>query len=133
MHPTVSPPSTPSIIQPPTSFLPQDPFFLLSPSEKSRSPRDITYNTKTRQNPTCQGWMRQPNRSKRVSKESETPLIPVLGVPQEYWLSYGFSAVKRHHNQDNSYKDNTYLGLAYRFRGSVHYHQGRSTAVFRHA
>ena len=84
MHPTVSPPSTPSIIQPPTSFLPQDPFFLLSPSEKSRSPRDITYNTKTRQNPTCQGWMRQPNRSKRVSKESETPLIPVLGVPQEY-------------------------------------------------
>jgi len=26
-------------------------------------------------------------------------------------------------------KDNIYLGLAYRFRGSVHYHQGRSVAA----
>jgi hypothetical protein len=28
----------------------------------------------------------------------------------------------------NLIKDNIYLGLAYRFRGSVHYHQGGSTA-----
>jgi hypothetical protein len=28
-------------------------------------------------------------------------------------------------------KENIYLGLAYRFRGSVHYHQGGSMAGFR--
>ena len=33
-------------------------------------------------------------------------------------------AVKRHHDQGNSYKDNIELGLAYSFSGSVHYHQG---------
>jgi hypothetical protein len=30
-------------------------------------------------------------------------------------------------------KNNIYLGLAYRFRGSVHYHQGGSIAVCRQA
>ena len=30
-------------------------------------------------------------------------------------------------------KNNIYLGLAYRFRGSVHYHQGGNMAVFRQA
>jgi hypothetical protein len=30
-------------------------------------------------------------------------------------------------------KDNISLGLAYRFRGSVHYHQGRSMAASRQA
>jgi hypothetical protein len=30
-------------------------------------------------------------------------------------------------------KNNIYLGLAYRFRGSVHYHQGESMAVSRQA
>jgi hypothetical protein len=30
-------------------------------------------------------------------------------------------------------KDNTELGLAYRFRGSVHYHQGRNMAASRQA
>ena len=29
-------------------------------------------------------------------------------------------AVKRHHDQGNSYKDNIKLGLAYSFIGSVH-------------
>jgi hypothetical protein len=33
--------------------------------------------------------------------------------------------VNRHNDQGNSYKDNIELGLAYRFRGSVHYHQSR--------
>ena len=33
-------------------------------------------------------------------------------------------AVKRHRDQGNSYKDIS-LGLAYRFRDSVHYHQCR--------
>jgi hypothetical protein len=32
-------------------------------------------------------------------------------------------AVKRQHDQDNSYKGKQ-LGLAYSFRGSVHYHPG---------
>jgi hypothetical protein len=31
--------------------------------------------------------------------------------------------MNRHHDQDNSYKDIS-LGLAYRFRNSVHYHHG---------
>jgi hypothetical protein len=30
-------------------------------------------------------------------------------------------------------KNNIYLGLAYRFRGSVHYHQGESMAASRQA
>jgi len=34
-------------------------------------------------------------------------------------------AVKRHHDQGNSIKDNVELGLAYQFRGSVHCHHGR--------
>ena len=46
-------------------------------------------------------------------------------------LSYSFTAVNRDHDQDNSYKDNIQLGLAYRFRASVHYHQGRSMAASR--
>jgi hypothetical protein len=33
-------------------------------------------------------------------------------------------AVKRHHDQANSYKEQQ-LGLAFRFRASVHYHQDR--------
>jgi hypothetical protein len=32
--------------------------------------------------------------------------------------------VKRHHHKSNSYKANIYLGLAYSFRGSVHYLHG---------
>jgi hypothetical protein len=32
--------------------------------------------------------------------------------------------VNRHHDQGNSYKDNIELGLAYRFRDPVHYHNG---------
>jgi hypothetical protein len=32
--------------------------------------------------------------------------------------------MNRHHDQCNSYKENIKLGLAYRFRGSVHY-QGK--------
>ena len=35
-------------------------------------------------------------------------------------------AVKRHHDQGNSYKENIYLiGVAYSFRGSVHYYGGQ--------
>jgi hypothetical protein len=41
--------------------------------------------------------------------------------------------VNRHHSQGNSYKDNISLGLAYRFRGSIHYHQGGSMAASRQA
>ena len=48
-------------------------------------------------------------------------------------LSQGFTAVNWHHDQGKSYKDNIQLGLAYRFRGSVHYHQGVSEAVSRQA
>ena len=36
--------------------------------------------------------------------------------------------MNRYCDQDNSYKDNNYLELAYMFRSSVHYHQGRSMA-----
>jgi hypothetical protein len=32
-------------------------------------------------------------------------------------------AVKRHHDHSNSYKSKNLLGLAYRFRGLVHYQQ----------
>jgi len=46
------------------------------------------------------------------------------------FLSLGFIAVNRHHDQGNSYK-NIQLELAYRFRGSIHYHQGRSMAESR--
>jgi hypothetical protein len=35
--------------------------------------------------------------------------------------------------EGGSYKDNISLGLANRFRGSVHYHQGRSMAASRRA
>ena len=48
-------------------------------------------------------------------------------------LSQGFAAVHRHHDLSNSCKDNIYLGLAYRFRGSVHYHQGRNMEASRQA
>ena len=45
-----------------------------------------------------------------------------------YWmrcLHYGFITAKRHHDLGNYYKENIYLiGLAYSFRGSVHYHLG---------
>jgi hypothetical protein len=40
---------------------------------------------------------------------------------------------KRARAQGNSYNDNIWLGLAYRFCVSVHYHQGRSRAVPRQA
>jgi hypothetical protein len=33
--------------------------------------------------------------------------------------------VKRHHVQSNSYLGNTELGLAYSFRGFVHFHCGK--------
>ena len=36
--------------------------------------------------------------------------------------------MNRHHDQGKSYKDNIELGLSYRFRGSVQYHQGGSMA-----
>ena len=34
-------------------------------------------------------------------------------------------AVKRHQDPGNSYKGKHLIGLAYRFRGSIHYHHGR--------
>ena len=33
--------------------------------------------------------------------------------------------MKRYHDQGNSYNGKLYLGLAYGFRGSVHYHRVR--------
>ena len=51
-----------------------------------------------------------------------------LGVcsPAHFFcLSLGFIAGNRHHDQSNSYKNNIPLGLAYRFRSSVHYRHGR--------
>jgi hypothetical protein len=36
-----------------------------------------------------------------------------------------FISVKRYHDHNNFYKENIYLGLAYSFRGLVHYHHGR--------
>ena len=41
--------------------------------------------------------------------------------------------MNRHQDQGNSYKDNIELGLAYRFRGSFRYHQGRNMAMSRKA
>ena len=37
----------------------------------------------------------------------------------------GFIAVKRHHEQGNFHRGEPLIGLAYSFRGSVHYHYGR--------
>jgi hypothetical protein len=34
-------------------------------------------------------------------------------------------AVKRNHDQGDSYKGHCLIGAAYRFKGSVHYHHGR--------
>lgn len=46
-----------------------------------------------------------------------TDLMPFSGLCG-HCLSLGFAvAVKRHHDQGKSYKDNIYLGLTYRFRG----------------
>jgi hypothetical protein len=42
-------------------------------------------------------------------------------VPGTNFCLTVFIAMKRHHSQDNFYKANIYLGLAYRFRGSIHY------------
>jgi len=44
-----------------------------------------------------------------------------------------FTARNRYHDQDNSYKDNISVSLAYRVRGSVHYYQGRIRTTSRHA
>jgi hypothetical protein len=41
--------------------------------------------------------------------------------------------MNRHHDQGNSYKDNILLGLAYKFRGSVQYHQGGNMTASRQA
>ena len=42
-----------------------------------------------------------------------------------FCLSLGFIAVKRPHDQGNSYKENIYLELAYSFRDLIaHYHHG---------
>jgi hypothetical protein len=46
-------------------------------------------------------------------------------------LSQGFTAVNRHHDQGKSYKGQHLIELAYRFRGSVHHHQGESRAASR--
>ena len=44
-----------------------------------------------------------------------------------------FTAVSRHHDQGNSYKDNIELGLAHRFRGSVLYHHdGKNSSIHYH-
>jgi hypothetical protein len=48
-------------------------------------------------------------------------------------FSCSFVVVNRHHDQDNSYKNNIYWVVVCRFRGSVHYHQGRSMAASRQA
>lgn len=39
-------------------------------------------------------------------------------------LSYGFIALRRHHDHNNSYKENISLGLVCSFRGLVHYPRG---------
>ena len=46
-------------------------------------------------------------------------------------LSQGFTDVNRQDDQGNSIKDNIELGLDYRFRDSVPYHQGRILAASR--
>jgi hypothetical protein len=57
------------------------------------------------------------NKTKQKNKNKNT----VLG-------SY---CCNRHHDQGKTYMDNIYLGLAYRLRGSVQYHQGGNMATFR--
>ena len=39
-----------------------------------------------------------------------------------FCLSLGLTVVNRHQDQGKSYKGQQLIGLAYRFRGSVHYH-----------
>jgi hypothetical protein len=39
------------------------------------------------------------------------------------WMSQGFTAVNRHHDQGKSYKNNISMELDYSFGGSVHYNQ----------
>ena len=67
--------------------------------------------------------------------------------PSHFWLPWLFPPVifkfpqclrvsiaeKRHHDQGKSYKGQHLIGLAYRFRGSVHQHQGGSRAASRQA
>ena len=48
-------------------------------------------------------------------------------------LSYGFTAVNRHHDQGKSYKKQHLIGAGLQVRGSDHYHQGGSMAVSRQA
>jgi hypothetical protein len=45
----------------------------------------------------------------------------------------GLKACATMPGQGNSYKDNISLGLTYKFRGSVHYHQGRNRVASRQA
>ena len=40
-----------------------------------------------------------------------------------------FIAVKGHHDYENAYKEKTFNGVAYTFRGFVQYHKGQNMAA----
>ena len=58
--------------------------------------------------------MKQPWKKFNATWETCSKRMTVLSCEGDF-LSSGFTAVNRHHDQDNSYKDNISLGLAYRF------------------
>jgi hypothetical protein len=63
---------------------------------------------------------------------ADPPLPAGCNVPyHDGYLSKGFTVVNRHHDQGNS-QNGHLIGLAYRFRGLVHYSQGRNMAASSH-
>ena len=76
----------------------------------------------------------------RMTLRESSQEIPLADIPprelflKETWcLSQGFPDVNRYRDQGKSYKDNISLEQAYRFRYSVHSHQGRNMAAYRQA
>ena len=49
-------------------------------------------------------------------------IVPLYFVPLIDVIVRVSIAVKRHHDHNNSYKGKPLIGVAYSFRGSVHYH-----------
>jgi hypothetical protein len=78
----------------------------------------------------CTGWFTWISASSFFSCAS----VYALSSPASslsWHRSFKEDGAKAERAQGNSYKDNFLLGLAYRFRGSVHYHRGGSMAASR--
>jgi hypothetical protein len=63
--------------------------------------------------------------------EKFTPMKLNFHIEPLSWLR--FTAVNRHHVQGKSCRKTTLIGAGYKFRGSVHYHQGGSMAASKQA